>query len=107
MDNRKNKKIVDKIIKKYISAIKHSNIKLKEMYLYGSYARNKQYEGSDIDIAVVADNLTGNIVKDQFKLMKISRDIDTRIESYPFRTNEFDITNPFVKEIVSTGIKIL
>jgi predicted nucleotidyltransferase len=107
MDNKKDKKLISEIIKKYILVIKHNNIKLRKMYLYGSYAHNKQNKDSDIDIAVVADNLTGNIIKDQFKLMKLSRDIDTRIEPYPFRTSEFDLTNPFVKEIVSTGIKIL
>lgn len=107
MDNKKDKRIINEIIKKYVLAIKRNNIKLRKMYLYGSYAHNKQHKNSDIDIAVVADNLTGNIIKDQFRLMKISRDIDTRIEPYPFRTNEFDITNPFVKEIISAGIKIL
>ncbi len=87
--------------------MRYNKIKLRRIYLYGSCAHTKQDKDSDIDVAVIADNLTGNIIKDQFKLMKISRDIDTRIEPYPFRTSEFDITNPFVKEIVSDGIRIL
>jgi len=43
----------------------------------------------------------------QVELMKLTRQIDTRIEPHPFRENEFDSSNPFVNEIVNNGMEIV
>ncbi len=83
-----------------------SEMNIKGVYLYGSAARGGAHADSDIDIAVVGDDFIGDPVEDRFKLMKLRRKVDTRIEPHPFRSSEFDKSNPFVKEILSTGIKI-
>jgi len=38
--------------------------------------------------------------------MKLTRNVDTRIEPHPFREKEFEISNPFVQEIVNYGQEI-
>ena len=77
----------------------------KMIVLYGSYAKGTAREDSDIDI--VADEFSGDKVKDILTLMKIRREIDNRIEPHPFRSDDFDVSNSFVKDIVSTGIRIM
>ena len=42
----------------------------------------------------------------QVELMKLTRQIDTRIEPHPFRENEFNLSNPFVNEIVNNGVEV-
>jgi hypothetical protein len=38
--------------------------------------------------------------------MKISRRFDARIEPHPFEESDFD-TNPFAKEILNNGIRVV
>ena len=41
------------------------------------------------------------------QLMKLRRDVDMRIEPHPFAKSDFDETNPFIKEIIETGERII
>ncbi len=61
---------------------------------------------SDIDVAVVFDDYD-NRQNRQVELMKLTRHVDTRIEPHPFREREFDVSNPFVSEIVNYGTEIM
>ncbi|MDL2288464.1 nucleotidyltransferase domain-containing protein [Oscillospiraceae bacterium OttesenSCG-928-F05] len=76
------------------------------IYLFGSFAKGTANEDSDIDIAVVSSSFTGDPIDDTVSLMRIRRRIDLRIEPHPFLPSEFSEENPFVKEILDTGIRI-
>jgi len=97
---------VEIIAKKFAELVKNE-MKIKSVYLYGSVVKGTNNEDSDIDIAVVGDDFIGDPVEDTFRLMKIRRKVDNRIEPHPFKSSEFDKSNPFVKEILTTGIKII
>jgi uncharacterized protein len=93
-------------------AIKYAEVLKKEytihsLYLYGSYAKGNYNSDSDIDIAIIADGLSGDIVEDTFKLMKYRRTVDNRIEPHPFLTDEFNVNNPAAREIMETGIRVI
>ncbi|MGE5577304.1 MAG: hypothetical protein ACM3TT_08965 [Syntrophothermus sp.] len=62
---------------------------------------------SDIDIAVVADGFTGDIIEDTFTLMKLRRQVDIRIKPHPFLPSEFREENPVAREVMRTGIRIV
>lgn len=62
-------------------------------------------EDSDIDIAVVLKNLRNSFTT-QVQLMKLRRDIDLRIEPHPFDETDFNSSNPFANEILTTGIQV-
>lgn len=83
------------------------HIQLHSLYLYGSYAKGTFQADSDIDLAVVADGLTGDRMEDTLLLMKLRRRVDSRIEPYPFLINEFTEHNPMAKEVIRTGIRIV
>jgi predicted nucleotidyltransferase len=63
-------------------------------------------EQSDIDVAVVSDDFSGDLVEDTFKLMQIRRQVDNRIEPHPFLSEDFNNKNPFVKEIMKDMIQV-
>jgi hypothetical protein len=42
----------------------------------------------------------------QVELMRLRRNIDSRIEPHPFRESEFEISNPIVSEILKYGREI-
>jgi len=97
---------IKRIVKEFADLV-NKELNVSEVYLYGSYAKGTYSEDSDIDIAVVGENFIGDPVEDILKLMRIRRKIDNRIEPHPFKSSEFKLSNPYVREILETGIKVL
>jgi predicted nucleotidyltransferase len=99
------KKRAYQIAKKYADFIKRDNSGIQKIYLFGSNVRGTAREDSDIDIAIVFDNFK-NSFDIQVELMKLRRKFDTRLEPHPFRTADFNMSNPFAHEIITFGIEI-
>jgi predicted nucleotidyltransferase len=93
-------------VKNYIRFLKKNRLDVSQAYIFGSYARGNAHEDSDIDVAVVLTNLEEGLFT-QFQLMKLRRDFDLRIEPHPFDEIDFNDSNPFANEIISTGIRVL
>lgn len=90
-------------IKKYIKKISQY-YKIETIILFGSYAKGTENEDSDIDIAVVSSDFE-NIIQAGADLIGYTWKIDTRIEPHPIRTEDYKkIANPFVQEVIKTGI---
>jgi len=92
------------VVRKYADVVKNS-FDYQKVILFGSYARDNARKDSDIDIAIVFSDYDNRLDR-QVELMKLTRQIDTRIEPHPFREKEFDYSNPLVNEIVSHGMEV-
>ena len=78
------------------------------MYLFGSYAKNKQSDYSDIDLAFIFDKRKQIDYFDlQVQMLTLASDIDTRIEPHPMSSEDFTPDNPLAFEILNTGKEIL
>lgn len=98
---------VDKIIKNYILHLKKSNLEFDKVYLFGSYAKNKQSDYSDIDLAFIFDEQKEIDYFDlQVQMLILASDIDNRIEPHPMSLNDFTPENPLAFEIINTGKEI-
>jgi uncharacterized protein len=106
MDTIADRKGIELIAKEYAELVK-KELNVNSIYLYGSYTKGTNSVDSDIDIAVVGDEFSGDPVEDTLKLMKIRRKVDIRIEPHPFKTNDFIASNPYIQEIIDTGVKIM
>ncbi len=101
------KKILD--LHKLIS----DKIKIDGIYLFGSYAKGNPHEDSDIDIAVLSPEFDGIGFIDNSKISRIIvhetyPDLPfVDFEIHPYKTEEFTENDPFVAEILKTGIKII
>ena len=91
------------IVQQYVELIKQ-NYKVKQIYLFGSYAKGNAEEDSDIDVAIVLDRIGDDYLAQSTKLFQLRRKIDLRIEPVLLEFNN-DISG-FLYEIVSTGILI-
>lgn len=92
-------------INKYIEKISEY-YKIDAIILFGSYAKGTENADSDIDIAIISSDFS-DIIDDGAKLIGLTWKIDTRIEPHPITTEDYEkISNPFVKEIIDTGIKV-
>lgn len=86
-------------------------VKLKfpvdKVILFGSYAKNKAWEGSDIDICVVSSKFGIDVLKEESDLINIAMKVDHRISPVAF--NSEDIKNywsQLAHEITTHGIQV-
>jgi predicted nucleotidyltransferase len=91
---------INEILDRYIDAVKKHCVP-RMVVLYGSYAKGTAREDSDIDIAVIVDQISGDYLDQIFLLYKIRRDIDDRIE--PVLLESTDDPSGFLDEIKRTG----
>jgi predicted nucleotidyltransferase len=91
-------------VKQFVMLIPEE-IGVKKAYLFGSFAKGKEREESDIDIAVIVENMPDFFSTQRF-LMRLRRQVDLRIEPHPIMEKDFNSSNPFASEIEKTGIKI-
>lgn len=92
------------IAKKYVNFLE-SKYSIVDVLLFGSYAKGTNHSDSDIDIAIVLQNVK-DIFDTQVELLKLRRSIDLRIEPHPFESDDFNNANPMVNEILKHGIRI-
>ncbi|MDR0914652.1 MAG: nucleotidyltransferase domain-containing protein [Oscillospiraceae bacterium] len=98
---------INDLVLKYVADVKKS-FQIDRAYLFGSYAKGLADNGSDIDLCFFSKNFENKRSIDVLtQLLKISRkynEID--IEPHAFPASELTKDNPFVKEIINTGIEI-
>jgi predicted nucleotidyltransferase len=95
------------IASEYVKILLGAGIRINKAYLYGSYARDTASEDSDIDIAIVSPDLTGDRFEDALFLKRFRTSLDLRIEPLPIRPEDFKEEDPIVSEILSHAIPIL
>lgn len=78
---------------------------VKKAYLFGSFAKGNEKEESDIDVAIILNNMP-DFFAAQKQLMRLRRKVDLRIEPHPISAKDFNNMNPFAYEIQQTGIEI-
>ena len=93
-------------IAKYIRALEKNNVNVNRAVLFGSYAKGNYSEWSDIDLAVVSSAFEGNWIKDRKKIRAITLSISSDIQVLPYRPEDFILDDPFVREIIETGVRL-
>lgn len=91
-------------IKRYKSLLMQY-FQLERVYLFGSYANDTNHENSDIDVAVVVRNISGDYFSVNPLLWKLRRQVDDRIEPILFELD--DDKSGFLEEIKRNGIEII
>ena len=99
------KEIVD-IVNRYIKIV-NENYDVIAIILFGSYAKGTQREDSDIDIAVITDDIKTDKFDEEVNLMQLRNNIDYRIEPHIISIADYENDEtPFVVEVKNTGIKV-
>jgi hypothetical protein len=93
--------------KEFINELLSLQLNLRKAILFGSFVRNQQKEWSDIDIALIADEFIGFGFEDRKYFAKIIiRKPYSMIQTKTYPTAYFEKGDPFIDEIVKTGIVI-
>jgi len=99
------KENVETIIRSFLDAIRNE-IHVDEVYLFGSYAKGTPSKYSDIDLAIVSRDFEGVRFFDRKRLIKYLVKVNTDIQLHPFKLEDFTTDDPFVEEIIRTGIRV-
>lgn len=91
----------------FVDELKQHKIDIQKVFLYGSYAKGTHNEWSDIDVALVSEDFTGIRLVDKERMIKAISAVDFGISPLPYRPEDFDESDLFVKEIIKTGIRIV
>lgn len=78
-----------KITEKYLQEIRRLGIGVDKAYLFGSYAKGKVWEGSDLDICVVSKNFGRDYYSDKMLLNKVALKVNPLIEPVAYSPADF------------------
>lgn len=97
--------VVEESVKRFVD-LATVNLRLQAVYLFGSNAKGNAHEWSDIDLAIISPDFSGDSFDDSKRLFPYILKVDSAIEVHPFRPEDFSADNPFVQEILDTGIRV-
>jgi len=93
-------------IKRFKERIR-TELSIKRVILFGSYASGNFSHESDIDVCVIAGNVTNNF-QAMLQIAPRAVEVDARIEPVVFSDEEFEEAQSFglLREIKSHGLEI-
>ena len=91
------------IAKAYANAVR-GIMKTTGVFLYGSHAKGTATKDSDIDIAVVVDQISGDYLSTVSKLWSLTRSVSEEIE--PVLLTAADRQSGFLQTVELTGIAV-
>ncbi len=93
---------------KYAKKVGDCGIKIWAMYLFGSRVKGTNRPDSDLDVCVVSDDFTNNMVENRVRLMRLVGKKDLLIEPHPMKIEDFkDKYNPLAVEVKRTGVRVV
>ena len=98
---------IRQIIAQYLTSLRDHRFQIQDAILFGSYASGQANQWSDIDLALVSNEFEGVRFKDKNKIRKITISVSTDLEVLPFNPRDFTPSNPLVREILDTGIRVV
>jgi predicted nucleotidyltransferase len=105
---RKVRREVIESIKRFRRAVVREGLDIDSIFLFGSQVGGKVKPYSDIDIGVVSRSFGKDVIDEAAKLRLLASKIDWRLEPHPLHPDDLQVReNPFVYEILSTGIRIV
>jgi predicted nucleotidyltransferase len=97
---------VKKEAREYADDVRRT-LSIDSAYLFGSYAKGTATEWSDVDVCFFVTDYNGKSRVDIiFELLKLCRRRKVPFEPLAFEAAELERDNPFVNEVLRTGIEI-
>lgn len=97
---------IDSKIHRFINLVS-KKITVVQAYVFGSSVREIRHDWSDIDLAIVSSDFSGDRFEDYKLLIPFILEVDRSLEVHPFHPRDFNEDNPFIKEILTSGLKIV
>jgi predicted nucleotidyltransferase len=92
-------------ISAFLAEIQNAGYAPSRVVLFGSYAKGKPHQWSDVDLAIWDEHFVGVGMVDIVPILPIISKY-RGIELHPFPANETEDENPFIGEVVQHGIDL-
>ncbi len=103
----KKRQEIKKIVLRYIGELDKLGIEVSQIILYGSYAKGKAMEYSDIDVAVISPAFTKlDIFERQEILSRAHHKFNVPLEPIGLTPRQLKKNQGLAREIVENGITI-
>ncbi|PIU10840.1 nucleotidyltransferase [Candidatus Kuenenbacteria bacterium CG08_land_8_20_14_0_20_37_23] len=99
-------KKVKKEISNYLDVLKQDRLPIREVWLFGSYAKGNPHEWSDIDLCIVSPKFKDPFRAMQYLWLKRIKDNGLTIEPVGYSQKDFAEGSSLISEIKQHGIKI-
>lgn len=93
-------------IEELLRTFRSQDLTVTAAYLFGSHASGAAGPDSDIDIAIISPDLTGDRLRDWMRLNFVATGIDPRFEVIGFRPEQFRDEHPLAWEVKKHGILV-
>lgn len=90
----------------FINDCESNGLTFHKVLLFGSAAKNKTHQWSDIDLLLVSDQFSDNV----FENLKLYSKVNIKypvIETHPYPTKYYYEGDDFIKEIIKDSIEVL
>ena len=94
------------VSKRFVDEVK-KEFTVEKAYLFGSYAKNKNSEASDIDVCVVSPMFGKNYLQEEMNLIGLAMKIDDRLSPVVFSSKDInDRWSQLAHEITTFGVQL-
>ena len=90
------------IVRQYKQLV-HTHYGQADVYLYGSYSKDKARADSDIDVAVIVSQVKEDFLKESALLWSLTWDLNTLIEPVLMEAIH---PSPLYEDVLRTGIRV-
>ncbi|RKY24831.1 MAG: nucleotidyltransferase domain-containing protein [Planctomycetota bacterium] len=94
------------IARRYRAKLSEMGVNVREIILFGSYARGVAHEGSDVDFIVVSDSFSGMNVRERLEVLGVAAArILEPIQALGYTQEEYSRSDSdiFLGEILNSG----
>ena len=98
--------VIEKV-RRLLELLSSEGLNIAAAYLYGSQAVGTSHKDSDIDVAIVSADLSGDRLENWCRLNRMATRIDVRMEVIGFRPERFRDEDPLAWEVKTKGVKLL
>ena len=100
------KKVITEV-KEYLKILKADKLPVKDVFVFGSYAKGKQHKWSDIDLCVISPKFKNSWRALTYLHQKVPYGLGWSIEPVGFSPKDFeDKYSSLINEIKEYGIKV-
>ena len=93
------------IARSFIQDCKAIGITFDKVLLFGSYARDTAHENSDIDLLLISQNFSDDLLDNLRSYAKVNIKYPI-VETHPYSLKEFNESDEFIANIKREGIEI-
>ena len=94
-------------VRQLLETLRAEGLNTTAAYIYGSQTRGTSHRDSDIDVAIVSPDLSGDRLEDWCRLNRLATQIDVRMEVIGFRPEQFRDEHPLAWEVKTTGVRLV